>query len=82
VPVPSFESLAPADLSLAVALAALTTGYLAEPERHKPRLETEHPDLLQAVTGSDDGLWEMWPLDLEDVSEFRVQGQELCGLVL
>jgi hypothetical protein len=54
VPVPSLESLAVA-------------GDLAEPERHKTSLETEHPDLLQTVTSSDDGLWEMSPLDLEDV---------------
>ena len=48
-PVPSLESLS-------------VTRDLAEPERHKASLETEHPDLLQT---SDDGLWEMSPLDLE-----------------
>ena len=56
VPVPSLESLA-------------VTRDLAEPERHKATLETEHPDLLQTWTRSDDGLWEMSPLDLVDLGD-------------
>jgi hypothetical protein len=61
VPVPSLESLA-------------VTGDLAEPERHRTSLETEHPDLLQTVTSFDDGLWEMSPLYLEDVWFVSVSG--------
>jgi hypothetical protein len=64
VPVPSLESLA-------------VTGELEEPDRNKASLKTEHPDLLQTVRSSDDGLWEMWssddglwemsPMDLQDM---------------
>ncbi len=61
VPVPSLESLA-------------VTGDLAEPERHRTSLETEHPDLLQTVTSFDDCLWEMSPLYLEDVWFVSVSG--------
>jgi hypothetical protein len=56
VSVPSLESLA-------------ITRDLAEPERHNASLETEHPDLLQTWTRSDDGLWEMSPLDLVDLGD-------------
>jgi hypothetical protein len=61
VPVPSLESLA-------------VTGELAEPDRHKADLKTEHPDLLQTVTSSDDGLWEMSPMDLQDVCFVSASG--------
>ena len=54
VPVPSLESLA-------------VRRDLAEPERLKASLETEHPDLLQTWTRSDDGLWALSPLDLVDL---------------
>ena len=64
MPVPSLESLA-------------VTGELEEPDRNKASLKTEHPDLLQTVRSSDDGLWEMWssddglwemsPMDLQDM---------------
>ena len=56
VPVPSIEWLT-------------VTRDLAEPERHKASLETEHPDQLQTWTRCDDGLWEMSPLDLVDLED-------------